>query len=190
MLNPLSDQFIDLSRMESCGPCNIGCTGADRQLADIENRIRITVRRGRGFHAGRGAGRKLATGHAVDVVVHDDIGHINVATASMDEVVTADCRTITITTDTNNRHFRLGHFYSGRKSGGAAMSGMQGAGINITRQTAGTADTGNESGLVPIQLTGIHGPDQSLHDNAMTATGTPDMRQLARTDRFFVIVSH
>ena len=58
----------------------------------------------------RCSGAVLATGHAVDVVVEDNGGHVNIAPAGMNEMIAADGGGITITHGYDNLEFFVGQF--------------------------------------------------------------------------------
>ncbi len=190
VLDALGDQLVDLCGVKGGGPGDEGRAGADGQLADVEDRVGVAVGSRRGFGARGSGGGELAAGHAVDVVVEDDVGHVDVAPAGMDEMVPADGGAVAVAAHDDNRHFRFGHFDAGGKSGGATMGGMKGAHVDVAGKTAGAADTGNDGGIVLFQTAGIHGPDQALHGDAVAAAGAPDVGQFAGTDGFVVIVSH
>ncbi len=105
-------------------------------------------------------------------------------------MVTTNGSTVAVAADQDHVHFRLGQLNTGCKGSCTAVSGVQGAAINVAGQTGGTTDTGNDSSLFLLQVEAVHGTDQALHDNTVAATRAPDMGQFARTDKFFVIKSH
>ena len=163
---------------------------ADGQFGDVKSWVRVAVWCGRSFGAGRSTGRELAASHAVDFVVHDDVSHVDISTAGMDEVVPTDGSAVAVAANENDVHLRLSHLYAGGKGSCATMGGMKGTKIHITGETGSATDAGDNRGIVLLKAKSVDGPDEPFHDNAMTATGTPDMGQFAGTDIFIVIKSH
>ena len=108
----------------------------------------------------------------------------------MDEVVTTNSGTIAVATNQNDVHFRASHFYTGSKCSCTAVSGVQGAAVDVARQTGSTTDAGNQSCILFFQFQSVHCTDKTLHDNTVTAARAPDMGQFAGTDILFVIKSH
>ena len=117
--------------------------GAERE--HVEQRVHRTLHRAvRRRHGGEPPARRrreLALGEAVDLVVHDDVGHVDVAAACMNEVIAADGCAVAVTAAENDIHLRLCHLDAGSKSGSATMSCMQRTAVNIAGKARSAADT-------------------------------------------------
>ncbi|GKT28633.1 hypothetical protein ADUPG1_005001, partial [Aduncisulcus paluster] len=63
-------------------------------------------------------------------------------------MVTADSHGVAITHNHDYVHIGFSHLDTGSESQRATVSGMDGVKINVCRQPAGTADTGDNTNLV------------------------------------------
>src|SRR5659263_24783 len=83
--------------------CHICCTGTGCQLRKVKWSVQIAVRGRRRDRRARSKGRRLSAGHPVVVVVEHHDGNIDVPPCSMNQMVAADCRAVSITGDHDDR---------------------------------------------------------------------------------------
>ena len=190
VLDGFDDEFVYLVGVEGCASCYECCSGSDGEFGDVEGGVGVAVGGGGCFGACWGAGGELPAGHAVDVVVHDDVGHVDVASTGVDEVVAADGGAVAVAADEDDVHFRFGHFYAGGKGGGSSVGGVQGAAVHVAGYSGCAADAGYDGGVVFFKMEGVHGADEPFHDDAVAAAGAPDVREFAGTDVLFVVEGH
>ncbi len=107
---------------------------AARQRAGVERGFGIAQRGGRREHALGGGGRDLAAGHAVDLVVEHQAGHLQVATAGVDQVVAADRQAVAVAAD--HDHVQVGprQCQPGRVGEWPAVRDVEGVRVDVGRQ--------------------------------------------------------
>ena len=111
--------------------------GAQTSAAGGEGGIEVRLRGRRG----------LALGHAIDAVVHDDIGHVDVAPAGMEEMVAADGIAVAVAARHHDRQVRPRHFQSGGERQRTAVHAMEAVAIGIGRNARRAADTGHDDDI-------------------------------------------
>lgn len=68
------------------------------------------------------------------------------------------------------------------------MEGVKGVEIQVPRDSSRTSNPGNHDDVVFFQPQVFDGPDQVVHDNAMAASGTPNVGQESLTHK--ILCSH
>src|SRR5207248_8827518 len=113
-------------------------------------------------------GRGLYFGQSVDAVVEDDVGHVDVAPAAVDEVAGADAITVTIAAHRDHGQLVVGQLGASRDRQRAPMEGVQPVGVDVVRSLAGAADAGDHGDAVgrDLQL------EERLLDGAQNAKVT------------------
>ncbi len=104
----------------------------------------VAVGRGLGalvLHRGR---RCLAGGEAVDLVIHDDVGEIEVAAHGVDEVADADAVAVAIAAGDDHLEIGVGQLDAGGHRDSASMQGVHAVGVHIAGQVGGAADAGDD----------------------------------------------
>jgi len=84
------------------GPCGNG------QRDRIDRIFHASVGCAFGLHPFGAGGGDLAGGQPVDLVVHDDVGKVDVSAHAVDEVVSPDAEAITVATGSYNLQFVVG----------------------------------------------------------------------------------
>src|SRR5690554_3183040 len=95
-------------------------------------------------------GGVLTTGHSVDIVVKDHHCQIDIASGTMDEMVTTDGRTVTIPRQHYNLQIWISHFYPGGKGNCAAVGCVQSVKVQITRSPGRTTDARDYNHFVRV----------------------------------------
>src|SRR5262249_40555550 len=76
--------------------------------------LHAPVRRALGFHPFNTRGRTLAGGQAINLVIHHDVGQIDIASHGMNEVISADSVAVAIAPGADYLQLVVTHFHSGR----------------------------------------------------------------------------
>ena len=88
------DRFLDELRevldVGAEAPSDISRAVHDRGRKGIDGKLEVSEGRALGLHVGAAGGRDLARGQAVDLVVHHQVGEVDVAARGMHQVVSAD----------------------------------------------------------------------------------------------------
>jgi len=120
----------------------------------------------------------LSPGHAIDLIVNNEAGNINIAAGGVNQMVSANGYGIAIAHDGDYLELRLGQLYPGSKGECPTMGGMKGIEIDIDRQTPGAPDTGDKDYLVFAVSDSVNDSDQGAHKDTDPAASTPDVREL------------
>ena len=121
----------------------------------------------------RRGGRGLLLRQAVHLVVHDDVGHLDVLARGVREVITADGEGIAVAAKHEHVQVRSAEGHAGREGQGAAMNVVNAVRLHEIGKAAGAADAGDSRDLLV--------PDRALFDEfevkrehrEVTATGAP-----------------
>ena len=152
-------------------PPHHGGPGAHGHLADGKGVFHVAVPRSGGLRPIRRGRRVLAAGHAVDIVVDDDGGQIQVAPGRMDKVVATDGGGVAVTHNHDHLELWIGQFHACGKGQGPAVGGVEGVEIHVHAQAAGAADPGYQDDIIFFKPGAVDGPDQRPQDDAVAAPG-------------------
>ena len=98
------------------------------------------------------AGRRGLPGRqAVDLVVHDDVGQVDVAPHRVHEVVAADAVAVAVAAGDDDLHLVVGQGRSGRYRQRAAVQGVHTVGVDVAGQVRRAADAADRHDLVGLQ---------------------------------------
>ena len=104
VLDPFLVEFDQLLGLAAEPTSDKVTSRSEGQGQRVEHALKVAQRRRFGFHP-RLAGRRDLTGRqSVDLVVHHDVGHINVASHGLDEVIEAEAIAVSITPGRNDRY--------------------------------------------------------------------------------------
>ncbi len=120
----------------------------------------MAVNRGGRFGPVRRGGRKLAPGHAVNIVVDDQRRQIYIAPGRMDKVVAADGGGVAVAHDHNDLELGIGQLDAGGEGEGPTMGGVQGIEIHINGHPPGAADAGDQDNVILKEAAAVNGSDQ------------------------------
>ena len=83
----------------------------------------------------------MAFGQTVDAVVQQNHVQVDVTAYGVDEVITADGETVTVTGDLPYRQVGINNLGTCRDGGSTSVNSLHCIRIHVVGQTAGTADT-------------------------------------------------
>ena len=144
------------------------------------------ARRQRGVEFGLRGGRRLALGHAVDVVVHDDVGHVDIAPAGVQEMVAADRIAVAVAAGDDNGQIRPRHFQAGGERQRAAVDAVKAVAIGIGGDARRAADARHHADLFRRQAELREGAAERHQHVIVAAAGTPDRLHVGFVIRLLV----
>src|SRR5215470_924669 len=95
--------------------------------------------------------RNLSRRKAVNLIVHNDVRHIDVAPHGVNEVIAADTVAVAVPAGGDNFKFVVGELGACGHGEGAPMKGVHSIAINETGDIGGTADTADHHHLVRLE---------------------------------------
>jgi len=116
----------------------------DLQAGAARGKFRIPV--------GFGGGRRLALGHAVHMVVHDDVGQVDVAPASMQKVVAADGVAVAVAARHHDREVGPRQLQPARRGERAPVHAVKSVAGGVGRDARGAADAGDDGDVLRPQI--------------------------------------
>src|SRR4030095_5189684 len=88
---------------------------------------------------------------AVNLVVHHDVGQVDVAPHRMDEMVASNPVAVAIAASADDFQFVVAELDAGGHGEGSAMQGVHAVGVDIPRQVRGATDTADDTDLMRLQ---------------------------------------
>jgi len=119
----------------------------------------------------------LSPSHPIDVVIEDKGGNLYVPSGSVNEMVPPNGYGIPVT------HYRdylkpgVGKLYPGSEGECPPMGSMQSIKVNIHRESAGTADAGDENDVILAISNLVNGSNQGADKNPDAAAWAPYVRE-------------
>src|SRR5207244_10833976 len=86
--------------------------------------------------------RGLLLGQAIDKVVHDEIGHVDVLARAVIDMVPADGETVAVATEQEDVEIGPGEADAGRERDGAAVDVVHAVAVDEIRKARRTTDPG------------------------------------------------
>ncbi len=108
MLDTLLDQFSEMLLLAAEAAGDESGTCGESEGNGVNRRFDVAEGHAFRFHADATGGRGLASGKAVDLVVHNDVEQVDVAAHGVDEMVAADPETVTIASGHQNSELVVG----------------------------------------------------------------------------------
>jgi hypothetical protein len=130
------------------------------------------------FPVRRRGRRGLALGHAIDLVVHHDVGQVDVAPAGMQEVVAADREAVAVAAGDQHREVGTRQLQAGGHRQGAAMHAVEAIHAGVGGNPRGAADAGDDRDFFRRQGQFGQGAGDRIQYGVIAATGTPDRLQV------------
>ena len=150
--------------------------GARGQRDDqrIERAHAGAARRELGVPVGLGSRRGLPLGHAVDVVVHHDVGEVHVASASVQEVIAAD--RVAVAVAAGHQHGELGacHLQAGGRRERAAVHTVKAVTRGVCGDARGAADARHHGDVLRAHLHHGERLGNRAEHRVIAAARTPD----------------
>ena len=150
-----------------------GGAGGEGEGDGVDGALDVAEGRALGLHAEAAGGRGLAGGEAVDLVVHDDVGEVDVAAHGVDEVAAADAEAVAVAAGDEDGHGVVGHLDAGGDGERAAVQGVHAVGVDEAGEVGGAADAADGGDLVLGDLQLDEGFLDGGEDAEVAAAGTP-----------------
>ena len=189
MLNTAANQLTHLYGVISGGAGDITSTCGFSQFADVEVLLHVAVGRGGGDTVDRGGSGILAAGLAIVVIVCNNGRQVNVAACAVDQMVSADGGSVTVTHGDQNVQVGICQSNAGGSGQSAAMSYVHAIDIQIVIHTAEAADSTDQADVMLIQLHLCENGRDGLQHDTVTTAGTPRMREFVK-EHIILISNH
>src|SRR5712692_9711761 len=115
----------------------------------------------------------LSLGQAVDTVIVDDIGHVNVPPSSVHEMSDSNSQPVTVSSDRNYFQIWIGKLSALRIAKHPSMQRVHSEGIGEVDKFAGAPDSGEKCNLVDVNRHLGQRHFQGGFDAEVSASGTP-----------------
>ena len=122
--------------------------GRERDHQRMERAHAGAAGRELGVPVGLGRRRRLALGHSVDVVVHHDVGQVDVAPARVQEVIAADRVAVAVAAGDEHRQFGARDLEAGCRGERAAVHAVEAVAGRVRGNARRAADAGDDDDLV------------------------------------------
>ena len=144
----------------------------------IDRQFDVSPGGGLGAHFLHGCGRGLAGRQSVNLIVHDDVGQIQIAAHGVHEVTQTDAITVSIPAGDHHVKVVVGKLDPGSHGHGPAVQAVDTIGVDVSRQVGGTTDPGDRKQLLGLdaQFSGRHleAPENTEIATARTPVGIDD----------------
>ena len=121
---------------------------AEGERDGIDGRVDIAEGHALGLHADAAGGRGLPGGEAVDLVVHHDVGQVEVATHGVDEVAGADAEAVAVAARDQDGHGVVGELHAAGNGERPAVQRVHAVGVDEAGEVGGAADAADRRDLV------------------------------------------
>ncbi len=118
-------------------------------------------------------GRGLLFRQAIDEVVHDDVGHVDVLARAVLEVVAADGEAVAVAAEEEDVEIGAREADAAGERHGAAVDEVGAVAIDEIRKARGAADAGEGDDLLVVELAFLEDFVVAGEDGEVAATGTP-----------------
>ena len=130
MKNGSLEHFVHVLHLRCVRAGDEGGSAGDELGHWVDRAINGTAWVGFGFAPNRSRRRGLVLGEAVDEVVHDDIGKIDVLTSGVVEVVSSDGKSVAVATEHEDVKVGTGEGNAGSKGKGTAVNEVDAVGVH------------------------------------------------------------
>jgi hypothetical protein len=113
----------------------------------------------------------LPTRHSVELIVHHDDGHVDVAAGAIEQMVAPDGQAVPVPGEGDNLARRLGGLQPDGGRDDASMQDLQNIGMDINSNPRATADSGGHGQIVHGSQI-IYSSQKGLDIHPVTAAGT------------------
>ena len=150
----------------------------DRELARVERALGVAVVRRLRLVARRRRRRHLPLRQAVDLVVHQEIGQVEVSAGRVEEVIAADGEAVAVAADRHDVQLGAGDLDAGRERQGAAMDAVEAVRRDVAGEARRAADAGDDDRLPRLPLQLGHGAVEGGQGAEVAAARAPDGLQV------------
>ena len=178
MLHRLHDQLGERLGVERRAAGHERGARGDREGQRVERRLEVAPRGGGRLLVGERRRRDLALGEAVDLVVHHQVGDVDVAAGGVREVARADGEAVAVAADRDDVEVGVGELHAHRHRQRAPVQAVEAVRRYEARQAAGAADAGDDDGLRGVEVELGERPVERGEDAEVTAARAPDRLQV------------
>ena len=129
-----------------------GGAARDELLHRVDRLVDRALRVGLAFEADRRRGRGLLLRQAIDQVVHDDVGHVDVLARAVIEMIAADGEAVAVAAEHKDVQIGPGEADAAGERHGAAVDEMRAVAVDEIREARGAADAGEGDDLLVLDL--------------------------------------
>ena len=178
MRDRIGDHVGQLVRMAGIGLPDPACPIGQQHHQGVQRQVAVVV--GRGFrleteHRGR---RDLPLGEAVDAVVEQQVGDVDVAPGGMRDVAAADREAVAVAADHDHRQAVVRHLDAGRDRQRPAVQAVKAVGVHEEREARRAADARDDHRVLGRDAELVHGAGDALGHAEIAAAGTPGRQRL------------
>src|SRR5204863_3762457 len=152
---------------------DVGRAAHDRHRDGIDRVFHAAEWGALGLHSLAAGRRNLPGGEAVDLVVHDDVGEIDVAAHDVDEVIAADPEPVAVSAGDEDLKVVVPKLRSGRNRQRAAMQGVHAVSVDVAGQVGGAADSADGQDFVRQESQLGDGRLQRVQDAEVSTARAP-----------------
>src|SRR5207302_1378735 len=127
---------------------DVGRAAHERHRDGIHRVLHAAERRALRLHPLAAGGRDLTGGETVDLVVHHDVGEIDVAAHDVDEVVAADAEAVAVAAGDYDLEAVVAELRPGRDRQRAPVQRVHAVGVDVAGQVGRAADSADGEQLV------------------------------------------
>ena len=183
MQDRTSEDFFHVLHLRGMRAGDEGGTAGEELLHRIDRTVDAASGVGLALETD-GAGRAgLLLGQAIDEVIHDDVGELDVFAGGVVEVIAADGETVAVTAEDEDMHIRTAQRDAGGKRQGTAMNEMDAVRVHEIRETAGAADAGDADDVFMRILELFQHAVEDVQHGEVAAAGAP--RGMVGSESFF-----
>ena len=118
-------------------------------------------------------GEHLTGRQAINLVVHHDVGQIDVAAHGVNEMVAADAETVAVAAGADDFQLVVAQLDAGGHRQRAAVQRVHAVGVDVARQVGGAADAADDADLMRLQAQLEDRCLERGEDGEIAAAGAP-----------------
>ena len=147
--------------------------GGEGERDGIDGGVDVAEGHALGLHADAAGGRGLSGGEAVDLVVHHDVGEVEIATHGVDEVAGADAKAVAVAARDEDGHGVVGELHAAGYGKRPAVKRVHAVGVDEAGEVGGAADAADRHDFMLGDLEFDKGLLHGGEDSEVPASRTP-----------------
>ena len=177
MLERLLEDRDHLAHVVGGRPRHEGRPRAEGEPHGVELAVDVAVGRRRRGHPDPGERRVLPSGHAVDAVVHDDRGELDIAPRRVDEMVAPDGQRVAVAHRYDDVQVGPRHLDARGEGQRPSVQRVHGVEVHVPRYAGRTADAGHHDEGRGIIAQIVHAVQHGVEHVPVAAAGAPQVRK-------------
>ena len=171
--NGTLEHFVHVLHLCRVGAGDEGRSAGDKLCHGIDRAINGSPGIGLGLASNGSGWRGLVFGEAVDEIVHDDVGKIDVLPGGVVEVVAPDGESVAVTTKHENVEVRTREGDAGCKRKGTTVNEVDAVGIHEVWEARRATDTGNDTNFFVGNAELLDDVEEGRENCEISASRTP-----------------